>query len=100
MMKTILVVDDMAVIRDPIAASLRGAGYRTLCASNGKEALQTLRTENADLILLDVVMPEMGGLEFLHHLRGNPATAHTPVILLSAAEGKKDILDAAKYGPQ
>lgn len=97
--KTILVVDDMAVIRDPIAVTLHTAGYHTLYASNGRAALEVLKTHpHVDLILLDVVMPEMGGLAFLQRIRSQPATAKIPVILLSAAEGKKDILDAAKFG--
>ena len=97
-MSTILVVDDLPAIRVPIATVLRGEGHKVLCASNGMEALAAVRQEVPDLILLDVLMPEMGGLEFLRHLRNLPAARHVPVILLSAAEGERDILKAAQYG--
>ena len=97
-MSTILVVDDLPAIRVPIATVLRGEGHKVVCASNGVEALAAVREEVPDLILLDVLMPEMGGLEFLRHLRALPAARHVPVILLSAAEGEKDILKAAQYG--
>ena len=97
-MSTILVVDDLPAIRVPVATVLRGEGHKVLCASNGVEALAAVREEIPDLILLDVLMPEMGGLEFLRRLRSMPAARHVPVILLSAAEGEKDILKAAQYG--
>jgi CheY-like chemotaxis protein len=97
-MSTILFVDDSAAFRVPVATVLRGEGHKVLCASNGVEALAAVREEVPDLILLDVLMPQMGGLEFLRHLRNLPAARHVPVILLSAAEGEKDVLKAVQYG--
>ena len=100
MKSTVLVVDDMPIIRDPIAATLRTAGYEVICAGNGKQALDMLRSQQADLILLDVNMPVMDGLAFLRVLRGDSAKAQTPVIMLSGAEDRSDILEAAKLGIQ
>jgi CheY-like chemotaxis protein len=97
-MSIILVVDDTALIREPIAQTLRSAGYETLCAENGREALDVMRLLPIDLIVLDLFMPVMGGLEFLKTIRGNPATASVPVILLSAAEGSDDLQKAEQYG--
>ena len=97
-MSTILVVDDLPAIRVPVATVLQGEGHKVLQASNGVEALAAVRQQVPDLILLDLLMPEMGGLEFLRHLRSMPAARHVPVILLSAAEGEKDVLKAAQYG--
>src|SRR4051794_7700849 len=97
-MSTILVVDDMAIIRDPIAASLRLAGFRTLVASDGNEALTVTRAKRPDLILLDVAMPKMDGLVFLKHLRADPEIAKTPVILLTAVSDRKCVVTAAGMG--
>ena len=97
-MKTILVVDDMAVFREPIAASLRLAGYKTLCASDGEEALRIVRSQRPDLILLDISMPNMDGITFLKHLRADAAVAGTRVILLSALSDKNRILEARSLG--
>jgi HD-like signal output (HDOD) protein/CheY-like chemotaxis protein len=100
MKTTVLVVDDMPIIRDPIAATLGTAGYRALCAGNGQQALDMLRSQQVDLILLDVNMPVMDGLAFLRILRGDSAKAQTPVIMLSGAEDRSDIIEAAKLGIQ
>ncbi|MEE9211520.1 MAG: HDOD domain-containing protein [Phycisphaeraceae bacterium] len=97
-MSTILVVDDMAVFREPIAASLRLAGYETVCAADGKVALAVVREQRIDLILLDMAMPEMDGLTFLRALRGDPQHRRLPVILLTAVTEKNYIVQAAKYG--
>lgn len=99
-MSTILVVDDSSLMRDPIAQTLRTAGFETLCAQNGREALDVLRILPVDLIVLDLFMPEMGGLDFLKTIRANPATAAIPVILLSAAEGNEEVEEAERYGVQ
>ena len=97
-MKTILVVDDMAVFREPIAASLRLAGYQTLCAADGQEALVITREQRPDLILLDVAMKNMDGLTFLNRLRADSEFGKTPVILLSAISEKNQIMAAASFG--
>jgi two-component system chemotaxis response regulator CheY len=98
MKNTVLVVDDMPIVRDPIAATLTTAGYQALRAANGKQALEMLRAQPVDLILLDVNMPVMDGLSFLRILRGDSSTAEIPVIMLSGAEDREDILQAAKLG--
>jgi CheY-like chemotaxis protein len=97
-MKTILVVDDMAIFREPIAASLRLAGYRTFCAGDGEEALRVTRERLPDVILLDISMPKMDGITFLKQLRADPAIAHIRVILLTALSEKKHIIAAGSLG--
>ncbi|MCH9023194.1 MAG: HDOD domain-containing protein, partial [Planctomycetes bacterium] len=97
-MKTILVVDDMAVFREPIAASLKIAGYETQCAENGKEALDVARKTQPDLVLLDVAMPVMDGLEYLAACSNDPKLKNIPVILLTAVSEKDYILKAARFG--
>jgi CheY-like chemotaxis protein/HD-like signal output (HDOD) protein len=97
-MRLILVVDDMAVFREPIAASLRLAGYETLCAADGVEALELTLKHQPELILLDVSMPRMDGLTFLKRLRSEPTIAKTRVMLLTALSEKDHVLTAATLG--
>src|SRR5579872_6598081 len=97
-MKHILIVDDMAIIRDPIAICLRNAGFTATCASNGREALAAVKSNPPDLILLDVAMPEMDGLTLLRNLQAQNLTRKIPVLLLTAMADKKLIVDAAKLG--
>jgi two-component system phosphate regulon response regulator PhoB len=95
-------VDDMPIFRDPIAASLRLAGYGTVCAANGRDALVAARSARPAAILLDVAMPVMDGISFLRALRAEPdaALAKTPVILLTAMSDKRYVIDAGKLGVQ
>lgn len=80
-MKTILVVDDKANIRNLVRDYLEAEGFRVAIAANGREALYAARAEKPDLILLDIMMPEMSGYEFLKAYRKE---RETPVILLTA----------------
>lgn len=83
-MKNILVTDDHADTNRIVCRLLRSRGYRTVSAFTGKEALAAIAAEIPDLLVLDIMMPEMDGMEVLRHLRVNPATANLPVIVLSA----------------
>lgn len=80
---TILVVDDNADIRAYIGSLLEGE-YRILSACNGREALQKASQELPDLVVSDVMMPQMDGLEFCKALKAELPTSHIPVILLTA----------------
>jgi DNA-binding response OmpR family regulator len=86
-MKTILVVDDKANIRNLVREYLEADGFRVVIAANGREALYAARAEKPDLILLDIMMPEMGGYEFLKTYRRE---RETPVILLTAKMDETD----------
>lgn len=85
-MKTILVTDDDRDVRAIIRMRLEAARYRILEASDGQSALELAQTEHPDLLLLDMTMPGISGVEVVERLRGNPATAHIPVMLISGAE--------------
>jgi DNA-binding response OmpR family regulator len=78
---TILVVDDKASVRKVVRDYLTEEGFRAVTAENGREALYVARHEKPDLILLDIMMPEMGGYEFLRAYRKE---RNTPIILLTA----------------
>jgi two-component system, chemotaxis family, chemotaxis protein CheY len=84
---TILVVDDDADIRDALSSLLEELGYLTLCAANGKEALERLRrpgTVTPRLILLDLMMPVMDGFQFIREQRKDAALASIPVVVVTA----------------
>lgn len=88
MSKTILVVDDMESLRTMVKGYLTQEGYRVVTAANGREALFVARQERPDLILLDLMMPEMGGYDFINaYAREGDA----PIIILTARveEGDK-----------
>jgi len=99
-MKKILVVDDMAIFREPIAATLRREGYEAICASNGQEALDLLCGDPPDLILLDIAMPVMDGLSCLRAIRKQPTLGDTPVIILTAMSEREMLTQAMKTGVQ
>ena len=83
-MKSILVVEDSKVIRYATKMALTDAGYRVSTAMDGEEALRMARETAPDMILLDMMLPKLSGLQVLSALRKDPATAHTPVIVLSS----------------
>ncbi len=87
MAKTILVVDDKASVRTLVRDYLAQEGFGVVTAENGREALYAARHEKPDLILLDIMMPEMGGYEFLRAYRKE---RNTPVILLTARIEESD----------
>ncbi len=84
--KCILVIDDEQLIVKSTCILLRHMGYRTLEAFNGGEGLRAARDERPDLILLDLVMPDMDGWRVLSLLQADAATASIPVIIFTAKE--------------
>jgi DNA-binding response OmpR family regulator len=83
-MKTILVVDDEADIRRFLELILTEAGHAPVPVASGAEALVRAQREPPDLILLDVMMPEMDGWEVLAALKSQPETTDVPVVMISA----------------
>jgi CheY-like chemotaxis protein len=88
-MKTILVVDDEFDIVDVLSDLLTAEGYRVVTASNGREGLTRAAEAHPDLILLDRMMPVVDGAEMLRLLRQEPELDRIPVIMMSAAEGRR-----------
>ncbi len=99
-MKTILIVDDSAICREPIAAALRLKGYKTICAADGLDALAALEKakEKPALALLDISMPRMDGITLLAAMRKHPDYKLIPVILLTAVQDRDTILRARNLG--
>lgn len=97
-MARILIVDDMAVFREPVAAALEKYGYQVLTADGGTSALATVSEYHPDLILLDISMPDIDGIEVLRQLRSNPNNRVIRVIMLTDANDRKHVVEAAKQG--
>ncbi len=89
-MKKILIVDDRSEVVELVKVTLEGEGYQSIDASDGSEALEKIRLEKPDLILLDIVMPKMDGFEVLSEVRKDPKTKDIPIIMLSAKGQKLD----------
>jgi CheY-like chemotaxis protein len=96
--KTIIVVDDNPDIVNIVKTILEGKGYSVMCAYSGAELFTKLKEKKPDLIILDIMMPEMDGLEVLTRLKGVPDTASLPVILLTAKVQYEDVLGGYKLG--
>jgi two-component system cell cycle response regulator DivK len=86
----ILVVEDDALNRELMHAVLEGAGYIVLLAADAHAGLEMARRQRPDLVLMDVQLPEMDGLEATRRLRADPATAHIPVVAVTAHVKKDD----------
>ncbi len=91
MAKKILVVDDERHIVRLVEVNLARAGYDVITAYDGVEALEKVKQENPDMIVLDVMMPRMDGFEVLKHLQADPDTQDIPVIMLTAKAQDADI---------
>jgi len=96
----ILVVDDVDYNRDVLARILTRDGHRVVTASGGREALAILAAEPFDLILLDVMMPEMDGIQVMTVIHQDPALKHIPVVMLSAQNEQENIVKCLKLGAQ
>src|SRR5689334_19153097 len=95
MAQTILVVDDEIKLRDMMRVYLEQEGYRVVEAGHGREALYVARVEKPDLIILDLMMPEMGGYDFM---RAFSKEAETPVIMLTAKVEDQDKILGLEIG--
>jgi CheY-like chemotaxis protein len=91
----ILIVEDEAPIRELLVVLLGAHGYRTATAANGQQALTRIDAERPDLVLTDVMMPVMSGLELCRQLKDDPQTAGIPVILTSAVDARHTIAAGA-----
>lgn len=97
-MSKVLVVDDNEQNLELILAYLEDLDCQTLPAGGGHEALELVRTESPDLILLDVMMPKISGFEVCRRLKNDPATSHIPIIMVTALNEMGDIERAIDAG--
>lgn len=97
-MPTILVVDDNDDSLRIIQMVLESNGFAVRLAKSGKEALESIKQEVPQLVLLDVMMPEMSGLEVLEKVRASAQTSRVPVILLTAKAQDEDVISGYQVG--
>ncbi|MCC6333347.1 MAG: response regulator [Myxococcales bacterium] len=94
----ILVVEDEPVIRELVRSLLSESDCQVEAAANGVEGLKLARTQSFDLILLDVVLPQMDGITVCRMLKADPATAKVPLHMLTAKAKKSDVEAAERAG--
>jgi DNA-binding response OmpR family regulator len=96
--KKVLIVDDERLTRAVLQHNVVLAGYDVMVAGNGKEALQKIHDVTPDLIVVDLVMPDMNGFEMCRRIRSNKETSKTPVIVVSALQSQTDVEEAKISG--
>src|SRR5437764_14358407 len=82
-MKTVLLLEDSKILQMVSQRSLTKAGYQVLLAEDGEKALSIAQSNRLDIIVLDMMLPKVTGPQVLSRLQQDPATAHTPVIVLT-----------------
>jgi two-component system, chemotaxis family, chemotaxis protein CheY len=98
MMNTVLIVDDSSMCREPLMRVLQLSGYTCSCAVNGDEAIKRLQTGDIGLLLLDLNMPGMNGLELLRRIRTDAKLKTLPVIVLTGSVNRQNVLEARELG--
>ena len=93
----VLVIDDDERICQTIEKYLEMKGYKTCSAYDGRDGLKQVKRMKPDLVLLDVIMPEMNGLEVLRHLKESPKTSEIPVVMLTG-RSDEECMSEALYG--
>jgi DNA-binding response OmpR family regulator len=96
--RTLLVVEDDAALRDTIAYNLRREGYHVVTAADGVAALQLALQQPPALVLLDLMLPRLDGLDVCRQLRAKPETAHVPILMLTARGEESDKVVGLELG--
>ena len=94
----ILVVDDVPDNLEIVRLRLESQGYRVATAADGVEALERMREFEPDLVVLDVMMPRLDGIEVVRTMRADPALCATPVILVTAKSDTRDLIEGLDAG--
>lgn len=97
-MAKILVAEDEKQIADMIAFKLTNSGHQVIRAQNGEEAMRLVKRDIPDLIMLDAMMPGVGGFEVLRLLKADPALRSVPVIMVTAKGHERDVLNGLRGG--
>jgi len=95
---TVLVIDDDPVILELLRVNFEIEGFDVICASDGEEGLKRAQTDQPDAVISDIMMPRRDGLQLLADLKGDAATEHLPVILLSAKAQRSEVQQGLDLG--
>ena len=95
---TILIVDDEADILELVSYHLNREGFQVVCAETGEKALRLAENEPVDLLVLDLMLPGIDGLDITRRLKKNPQTEHIPIIMLTAKGEESDIVTGLELG--
>ena len=96
--KRVLLVEDDRFLRRACEASLRQRGFTVIAAPDGADGLRQARAEHPDLILLDLLMPQLTGIEVLRALKSDPETTSIPVLILSNSSEEQDVSEVIGLG--
>jgi DNA-binding response OmpR family regulator len=96
--KTVLIIEDEADAAELFAEMMRVSGFRVLKTTSSTPALSLIATEKPDIVILDIMMPEVSGLDILQEMRRDPALTGVPVILVSAKSMPADIRHGMEAG--
>ncbi len=94
----ILVVDDEEDLLELIRYNLTKEGYRVDCAASGEQAIHEARNSVPDLIVLDLLLPNVDGLDVCKHLKSDPKTQHVPIVMLTAKSEEADVVTGLELG--
>ena len=98
--ETILVVDDEEDILELVRFNLARAGYTVLCADSGEKALEILRSESVDLMVLDLMLPGMDGFSVAKRVKNDPRAQHVPIVMLTAKGSETDVVAGLELGAE
>ncbi|HEY9585064.1 MAG TPA: response regulator [Candidatus Paceibacterota bacterium] len=96
--KKILCIEDDAFLLSLVSGKLIENGFTVVTAASGSEGVEKAKQEHPDVVLLDVMLPDVGGFEILGKLKGDPATKDIPIIILSNLGGRDEIEKAIELG--
>src|SRR5499433_1052570 len=96
--RKILIIEDETDVADLLTLNLRKAGYKISTATDGASGLQKARNNKPDFIILDLMLPKMSGLEVCRILKGDTATAHIPILMLTAKAEEVDRIVGLEFG--
>lgn len=97
-MKKILIIEDESSLQKTFSDLFQGEGYQTISALDGEEGLRSAKTDRPNLILLDLVLPKIHGLDVLRQLKEDLGTKEIPIIILSNLEGANEVERALELG--
>lgn len=97
-MKTVMIVDDAKSMRGLVSMTLNNSGYHVIEAAHGKEALEKLEQERVHLVISDVNMPVMNGIDFLSQMKNHPRLKYIPVVMLTTHGEESFKKQGQQYG--